>query len=189
MARVVRRARSVQDPRIDAFLAGDRAVVVEVEGWIRTALGGFRAVFAHELDDVVQETLLELTRALGEGRYRGDGSFGAYVGRLSRFHAIDRWRRRRRVAWTDLEGVEPVSPAPGPARRVETEDRLRELLRWFAAMPEDCQRLWRMIVRGWSYRRMSEETGVSAGTLRVRVLRCRQRATAAFRSSTEGESL
>jgi DNA-directed RNA polymerase specialized sigma24 family protein len=45
-------------------------------------------------------------------------------------------------------------------------------------MPVECQKLWRMIVAGMSYRQMSERLEVSEGTLRVRVLRCRKRAMA-----------
>ena len=36
--------------------------------------------------------------------------------------------------------------------------------------------MWRMIVAGFSYREMSLRLNVAEGTLRVRVLRCRERA-------------
>ena len=38
---------------------------------------------------------------------------------------------------------------------------------------------WKMIVIGHSYREMSQRLGVAEGTLRVRVLRCREKAVAA----------
>jgi hypothetical protein len=43
---------------------------------------------------------------------------------------------------------------------------------------QDCKDLWRMLVAGMSYREMSEQLGVAEGTLRVRVLRCREKAAA-----------
>jgi DNA-directed RNA polymerase specialized sigma24 family protein len=43
-------------------------------------------------------------------------------------------------------------------------------------MGDECRRLWRMLVDGFSYREMSDEYGVSEGALRVRVLRCRRKA-------------
>ncbi|HSG41131.1 MAG TPA: hypothetical protein VLE27_15945, partial [Thermoanaerobaculia bacterium] len=51
------------------------------------------------------------------------------------------------------------------------------LLRVLEKVPQDCQEMWRMIVAGLSYREMSLRLNVAEGTLRVRVLRCRERAT------------
>lgn len=177
-----RRRRQVGDSdQVADFLAGEPESVSAIERSIRAGLGGFRSVFASELDDLVQEVLLELTTALQAGRFRGDGPLAAYATRLARFHAIDRWRRRRRWTWDDLESIELPARDPAPSHRVEEGDRLRPLLRLFAAMPAECQTLWRMIVRGLSYRQMADQLGVAAGTLRVRVLRCRQRALKARR--------
>lgn len=47
-----------------AYLDGHPGAVAEIERMIRASLGGFRTVFAAELDDVVQEILLEVTVAL-----------------------------------------------------------------------------------------------------------------------------
>ena len=43
---------------------------------------------------------------------------------------------------------------------------------------QECRELWRMLVLGLSYREMSLRLQVAEGTLRVRVLRCRERAVA-----------
>ena len=40
---------------------------------------------------------------------------------------------------------------------------------------------WRLIAMGHSYREMSQRMGVAEGTLRVRVLRCREKAVAVRR--------
>jgi RNA polymerase sigma factor (sigma-70 family) len=52
------------------------------------------------------------------------------------------------------------------------------LLRVLDRVPADCRELWRMIHAGLSYREMSTRLGVAEGTLRVRVLRCREKAVA-----------
>ena len=44
-------------------------------------------------------------------------------------------------------------------------------------MKPECQRLWDMLLDGLNYRQMSADLDVAEGTLRVRVLRCRQQAT------------
>ena len=43
-------------------------------------------------------------------------------------------------------------------------------------MSEQCRELWQMLGRGMSYREMSREVGLAAGTLRARVMRCRRQA-------------
>ncbi len=161
-----------------AYLDGNPQAVAAIERVVRASLGGFRTAFAADLDDIVQEILLEVTIALRERRYRGDGVLAAYVSRLARFHAIDRWRKRRVRHWVELDELGLPASDPLPSQQVEQRDRVRGLLSLFRAMPEECQRLWRMLVRGASYRQMSEKLGVSEGALRVRVLRCRKRAQA-----------
>jgi DNA-directed RNA polymerase specialized sigma24 family protein len=52
------------------------------------------------------------------------------------------------------------------------------LLRVVDRASPDCRDLWKMIVLGLSYKEMSGRLGVAEGTLRVRVLRCRERAIA-----------
>ncbi len=122
---------------------------------------------------------MALTRALRDRRYRGEGPLQAYLMRLTRFQAIDRLRARRPRVWVDVETLELPTSVESPLARLAEQDRVRALLDLLAAMPEECQRLWRMIVDGLSYREMGDHLGVRPGTLRVRVRRCRQRALAA----------
>jgi RNA polymerase sigma factor (sigma-70 family) len=60
------------------------------------------------------------------------------------------------------------------------------LLRVLEQVPQDCREMWRMIFAGLSYREMSLRLSVAEGTLRVRVLRCRERAVAARRELLGG---
>ena len=74
--------------------------------------------------------------------------------------------------------LDPLPAIEGPATQREDKDLL---LRVLDRVPQDCRELWRMIVAGLSYREMSLRMSVAEGTLRVRVLRCREKAVAARR--------
>ena len=51
--------------------------------------------------------------------------------------------------------------------------------------PAHCRELWSMILDGLSYREMGVRLAVAEGTLRVRVLRCRQQAVARWAQVTD----
>jgi RNA polymerase sigma factor (sigma-70 family) len=63
-----------------------------------------------------------------------------------------------------------------PANQLLKKESGEMLLRVLEKMPEECRQMWGMILAGLSYQEMSRQLGVSEGTLRVRVLRCRKRA-------------
>jgi DNA-directed RNA polymerase specialized sigma24 family protein len=52
------------------------------------------------------------------------------------------------------------------------------LMRVLERVSPDCRGMWRLILAGLSYREMSGRLNVAEGTLRVRVLRCREKASA-----------
>jgi DNA-directed RNA polymerase specialized sigma24 family protein len=68
--------------------------------------------------------------------------------------------------------------AGGLLPRTEMEDPAERdlLLRVLDRSSQECRELWRMLLLGLSYREMSQRLEVAEGTLRVRVLRCRERA-------------
>ncbi|HSK75846.1 MAG TPA: hypothetical protein VLQ45_05265, partial [Thermoanaerobaculia bacterium] len=92
---------------------------------------------------------------------------------------LDQIRSQCKWQWTELEAVDPgdgptIQP-PTLASRGEDKDLL---LRVLDRVPQECRERWRMIVAGLSYREMSLRMSVAEGTLRVRVLRCREKAVA-----------
>jgi RNA polymerase sigma factor (sigma-70 family) len=101
---------------------------------------------------------------------------------------LDQIRSRSRWQWTDLDAVDqgdgPVAAPASTASRHEDRDLL---LRVLDRVPPDCRELWSMIVAGLSYREMSLRMGVAEGTLRVRVLRCREKASALRRELLGGK--
>jgi RNA polymerase sigma factor (sigma-70 family) len=171
----------------NAFLAGDPETVDDVVTWVKLATWSFRSRLGGDWDDARHEAITQLTQALREGRFRGEGTLKAYVRRVASTTCLDRLRSRRRWRFTALED-DVVPPSPSDSRRhSDRYDMLRLVGRVLAEVPEDCRRLWRMLMEGLSYREMSARCDVSEGALRVRVLRCRQRASE-IRSRIEDET-
>jgi RNA polymerase sigma factor (sigma-70 family) len=165
---------------VTRFLRGERDAVGTVDGWISRAAWPYQRRLADRWDDVLQDVRLEVTRLLGSGKFRGESSLRTYLWRVVSHTCLDQLRAQSKWKWTDLDGLdpadEPVSAAPAIPARQEDKDLL---LRVLDRVPQDCRELWRMLVAGLSYREMSLRTQVAEGTLRVRVLRCREKAVAA----------
>ncbi len=178
--------RRGRNPDAD-FLAGDPDAIRTVEGWVRKASGPYGASLGPNFEDVVQDALVELTLDLRRKRFRGEGSFKGYVWRLANHACIDRLRRERSRTWIDVETLDLPASGSSPFSLVAEKDAVRDLLRIFNRLPESCRELFRGILEGKSYQEMSEEIGVAAGTLRVRVARCRQQAVTYRRSDGRHE--
>jgi RNA polymerase sigma-70 factor (ECF subfamily) len=165
---------------VTRFLKGEREALGIVDGWISRAAWPYQRRLADRWDDVLQEVRLEVTRLLGQGKFRGESSLRTYLWRVVSHTCLDQIRAQSKWKWTDLDGLdsadEPAATAPAISARQEDKDLL---LRVLDRVPQDCRELWRMIVAGLSYREMSLRMSVAEGTLRVRVLRCREKAITA----------
>ncbi len=163
--------------QIRKLLAGDAQGLQEVRRWIRGAASPYRELLANDLEDLEQEALCELLVALRAERFRGSSSLRTYVRRLVHHTCLDRLRAARVRQPVALDAIELSTPdEDSPGERLARQEDLRLALRVFAQLPVGCRELWRWILEGASYRAMSLRLGVSEGTLRVRVLRCRRRA-------------
>lgn len=179
------------------FLRGDAEAVTTLNGWIERAAWPYQRRLAHRWDDVLQDVRLEITRLLGEGKFRGESSLRTYLWRVVSHTCLDQIRAQSKWQWTDLETLEQDDGrAAGPSRPATlavsamsdpVENDL--LLRVLDRSSQDCRELWRMLLLGHSYREMSQRLGVAEGTLRVRVLRCRERAVTLRDELLEGRSL
>lgn len=163
---------------IEYYLRGDAEAVDKVDQWILQSARSFRRSLAQDWDDTLQEVRLEVLRLLRQGRFRGDANLKTYVWRVVSHSCLDRLRARRRWLWTNLEDrPEMDNFALGKSRESSGWRESKDLLlRVLGRTSPECRRLWSMILSGLSYREMSQKLGVSEGTLRVRVLRCRKRA-------------
>jgi len=168
---------------VKRYLRGEKQAVATVDSWIKHAAYPYQRRLANRWDDVLQDIRLEVTRLLKQGKFRGESSLKTYLWRVVSHTCLDQIRADR-VKWTEIDAgdnaEEPsfLAAAPdneGPEARLEVKDLL---LRVLDRVPADCRELWRMIHAGLSYREMSTRLGVAEGTLRVRVLRCREKAVA-----------
>ncbi len=163
------------------YLKGESEAVRTVDGWIERAAWAYQRRLAHRWDDVLQDVRLEVTRLLGQDKFRGESSLRTYLWRVVSHTCLDQLRSQSRWQWADLEEVDREDGRSGALRSTLAEDAgERDLLRRvLERSSKDCRELWGMIVTGLSYKEMSARLGVAEGTLRVRVLRCRERAVAA----------
>lgn len=162
---------------VSLYLRGDSEAVGTVDGWISRAAWPYQRRLADRWDDVLQDVRLEVTRLLGQDKFRGESSLRTYLWRVVSHTCLDQLRAQKKWKWADLEELDHGNgPEPVPAGADRHADR-DLLLRVLEKVPRDCREMWRMIVAGLSYREMSLRLNVAEGTLRVRVLRCRERAT------------
>jgi RNA polymerase sigma factor (sigma-70 family) len=161
------------------FLRGDPAAVATVDDWIERAAWPYQRRLANRWDDVLQDVRLEVTRLLGEGKFRGESSLRTYLWRVVCHTCLDQIRSQGKWQWADLDTLEQDDGrASGRLPRTEMADPAERdlLLRVLDRSSQDCRELWRMLLLGLSYKEMSLRVQVAEGTLRVRVLRCRERA-------------
>ncbi len=159
------------------FLRGESAAVEQVADWLRQAAFRYRRSLTMPWEDVQQELLLEATDLLRRGRFRGESQLKTYLWRVAHCICLNLLRDQGRLRWSALEAHTERLPAPGSSslERVLKKESVNELTQLMEAMLE-CRKLWRMILDGKNYREMAQTLGVSAGSLRVKVLRCRRKA-------------
>jgi len=166
---------------IAGFLRGESAATAAIDDWIARAAGAFRGRLGAHWEDLLQDARLEILRLLRRGSFRGEASLKTYVWRVVLHACLHRLRAQRRWRFEEIDfDLEPAHE-PSPFDSARSREARRLLLRVLERVPLECRELWRMILDGLSYQEMSGSLGVAEGTLRVRVLRCRQRAVGARR--------
>jgi len=165
---------------VTRFLRGDADAVATLDSWISRAAWPYQRRLAHRWEDVLQDVRLEVTRLLGEGKFRGESSLRTYLWRVVSHTCLDQIRSQGKWQFTDLETADQEDGrATGPLRVAMDDPAERDLLmRVVDRASPDCRDLWKMLLLGLSYKEMSLRLQVAEGTLRVRVLRCRERAIA-----------
>ena len=161
---------------IDRFLAGEPEAAATVEDWVRAAAFPFRLSLPSEWEDGVQESVVRVLEQLQAGRFEGRSSLKTYVWRLTTYRFTDRLRQRRRRPQVELEEVRLEDEKPDPQDLTLRREKFRLAAQVMERSPAACQELWRLLLEGLSYRQMGERLAVREGTLRVRVLRCRNKA-------------
>ncbi len=163
---------------VSGYLRGEADAVATVQTWISRAAWPYQRRLSGRWDDVLQDVRLEVTRLLGAGKFRGESSLRTYLWQVVSHTCLDQLRSLSRWQWAELEELDNGAAAiAGPRMAADHEDRdlVQRVMRKVSA---DCREMWSLIAMGYSYREMSERLSVAEGTLRVRVLRCREKAAA-----------
>ena len=143
---------------IAAYLQGEAEAVAAMEVWILRAARSYRRRLDHCWDDVLQDLQLEVYRLLAGGRFRGEAALSTYLWRVVSHTCLDRIRRRSasarpsstRRCWKVGDAATAISAER--RRWSESRDLVQRVL---AEVPEECHRLWEMVLAGHSYREMS----------------------------------
>jgi len=167
---------------VDAVISGDdEAYRVLVEREKENVIGLCRRVLRDpmEAEDVAQESFIQAYRALPT--FRGEGAFGAWVGRIASRMAYARLKRpaelradpTREDGWL-IEGGEGIDPQ----RAILDGERRAEVQRAISSLPEHQRRIVEMrFYGGMSLEEISSATGAPLGTVKSRL----HRALAALR--------
>src|SRR5436305_15028307 len=91
---------------VSRFLRGDADAVSTVDRWISRAAWPYQRRLADIWDDVLQDVRLEVTRLLGQVKFRGESSLRTYLWRVVSHTCLDLLRARGKRQWTDLDEVD-----------------------------------------------------------------------------------
>jgi RNA polymerase sigma-70 factor (ECF subfamily) len=136
------------------------------------------------------------------GTFRGEGAFGAWLGRLTTNVVIEDARRRSRKAnWQEVVSGDEMSALHGTrtaaakagqrwvgsaARPRDTELAL-DLERAIAALPAGARMVFVLHdVQGYKYREIAAQVGIAEGTVKAQLHRARQLLRAALGRDSGG---
>jgi len=135
--------------------------------------------------DVVQDTFLRLCR---EDPGRVDDHLPQWLFTVCRNRALDVQRKDARLRpLDDVALAAQPSPEPGPARRLEGEDALRQVLEILGALPTSQQEVLRLkFQEHLSYQQISEVTGLTVSHVGVLIHNGLKSVRARWASGREG---
>jgi RNA polymerase sigma-70 factor (ECF subfamily) len=178
---------------VSGFLDGRAESHAQLDRWIREVVEHPRLGLAAAAEDVAQETRRRLLLAFRSASYRGEASLRTYVWRVAEHAAIDHLRARRRrptmFPLEDLpEGSEPAT-APEAEEHLRRAERRALFARVLGELGEDCRRLFGLIVFDeLPYAEIARRLATSEGAIKVRALRCRERASEILARVTSDEA-
>ena len=80
---------------VSRYLRGDAEAVGTIDGWISRAAWPYQRRLANRFDDVLQDVRLEVTRLLGQGKFRGESSLRTYLWQVVSHTCLDQLRSAR----------------------------------------------------------------------------------------------
>jgi RNA polymerase sigma-70 factor, ECF subfamily len=138
--------------------------------------------------DVTQDVYLRVVRKLGG--FRHEASFMTWLNRVTTNVAMSTLKRRARRLAVEGAVVPPETrdPSPDPAERAETLALARRLERLVAELPAGQRQV--LVLRdvyGQSTDEVADAMGLTAGAVKVRLFRARERLKAELESAEGGQ--
>jgi len=155
-------------------LAGDPdAYRALVERESRSVIGLCTAILGNAEDgqDVAQDAFVQAYRSLPG--YRGDGTFGAWIGRIAKrmaiSRAVERQRRLEEPAGPELRASDGRTNPEGQIVRLEHSEQIRKAV---DSLPADQRDVVAMrFYQDMSIEKIAVATGTPAGTVKSRLHR------------------
>ncbi|HKQ98209.1 MAG TPA: sigma-70 family RNA polymerase sigma factor [Candidatus Polarisedimenticolia bacterium] len=173
---------TTDDAILNGFLAGEEEAIHHVQGWVDGVVHLGRWRF-EDPEAVGQEIVMRLLGIVRSGRYQKRSTFKTFVFAVAKYTCVDLFRRERQrtrvetVAGAPLAGVDAGPPPDHPHRALQEREDLELLKYILQGLPEECRRLWGWVYgEGLSAAEVGSRLGTNAGTVRVRVHRCLQKA-------------
>src|SRR5947199_5730717 len=127
---------------VSRYRKGDSEAVGTVDGWILRAARSYQRRLADRWDDVLQDVRLEVTRLLGQGKFRGESSLRTYLWRVVSHTCLDQIRVLDKWKLADLDtldqGESPAAAFHVPISNREDRDLL---LRVLERASQDCRKM------------------------------------------------
>ena len=155
-ARLIERAQAGDQEAIDRLLARH---LQPLRRWARGRLPNWARDLA-ETDDLVQDTLLQTFKRIGDFECRGVGALQAYLREALLNRVRDELRRKsRRPVTTELDGLE-VNPGLSPLEEAIGRESIERYESALAALkPDDREAVIGRLEMGYSYQELADALG------------------------------
>jgi RNA polymerase sigma factor (sigma-70 family) len=172
---------------IRGFLEGESPSVRQIDTWIGEVLRNPRLGLAGDADDLSQQVRQKLLVAFRAGRFMGTATLRTYVWRAAQHAAIDHLRMRRtRPAAVAIDDIaEPQALSDSPETALLRDERRAIFARVLNGLGDACRELFQLIVFDeLNYEEIAIRLKTTEGAVKVRALRCREKAVAEYKSVT-----
>lgn len=135
-----------------------------------------------DASDLAQEALIKAYQSIGS--FRGESSFGTWLGRITANKCLDELRRRKRIQVTSLDdeveleegSVQRELAAPGDTPEEHT--MRQETVQYVQSMLNTMREEYRIVLvmrelEGYSYEEIAQQLSCSLGTVKSRISRAR----------------